>query len=403
MTIERMDVMTTSLALMMLLGLLANYLFTKIKMPGLLGMLLLGVLLGPSGLNWLDETLLKVSGDFRSIALIIILLRAGLGIGKDDLKQVGRPAIRLSFIPGICEGAAIAAMVVYFWGMGWIEGGILGFTIAAVSPAVVVPAMLKYMENGYGRKKGVPTLILAGASADDVVAITIFSALVGMATGESVGVAWKLLSIPVSILLGIAVGYVVGWLLSHTFKKYHIRDTKKILIMLGTAILLTSLEKALKSRIEVAGLIGVMTIGFILLEKTPVQAKRLAVKLNKIWVFAEILLFVLVGAQVKVGVALDAGLVGVFIILIGLVARSIGVWISLIGTPLNVKEKWFCVVAYWPKATVQAAIGAIPLTLGLPYGELFLAVAVMSILLTAPLGAIAIQYFAPRCLTMDTE
>lgn len=393
--------MTTSLALVLLLGLLANYLFTKIKLPGLLGMLLLGVVLGPSGLNWMGDSLMAVSADFRSVALIIILLRAGLGIGKDDLKRVGGPAVRMSCIPGIMEGTTIAALVVVLWGMGWVEGGILGFTLAAVSPAVVVPSMLKYMELGYGKKKGVPTLILAGASADDVFAITLFSALVGMATGEAVGLGWKLLSIPVSIILGILVGYVVGWILSHTFKKFHIRDTKKILIMLGTAILLTSLEKALKSHVEIAGLIGVMTIGFILLEKTPVQAKRLAERFNKIWIFAEILLFVLVGAQVKVGVALDAGWIGLIVILLGLVARSIGVWLSLFGTPLNAKEKWFCVVAYWPKATVQAAIGAVPLSLGLPYGELFLAVAVMGILVTAPLGAIAIQFFAPRCLELE--
>lgn len=393
--------MTTSLALVLLLGLLANYLFTKIKLPGLLGMLLLGIVLGPSGLNWMGDSLMAVSADFRSVALIIILLRAGLGIGKDDLKRVGGPAVRMSCIPGIMEGTTIAALVVVLWGMGWVEGGILGFTLAAVSPAVVVPSMLKYMELGYGKKKGVPTLILAGASADDVFAITLFSALVGMATGEAVGLGWKLLSIPVSIILGILVGYVVGWILSHTFKKFHIRDTKKILIMLGTAILLTSLEKALKSHVEIAGLIGVMTIGFILLEKTPVQAKRLAERFNKIWIFAEILLFVLVGAQVKVGVALDAGWIGLIVILLGLVARSIGVWLSLLGTPLNAKEKWFCVVAYWPKATVQAAIGAVPLSLGLPYGELFLAVAVMGILVTAPLGAIAIQFFAPRCLELE--
>ena len=393
--------MTTSLAVVLLLGLLANYLFSKIKLPGLLGMLLLGVCLGPSGLNWLDDSLLAVSADFRNIALIIILLRAGLGIGKEDLKRVGGPAVRMSCVPGICEATAIAALVVFFWDMSWVEGGILGFTLAAVSPAVVVPAMLKYMDLGFGRAKGIPTLILAGASADDVFAITLFSALVGMATGEAVGIGWKLLSIPMSILLGVLVGYLVGWLLSHTFKKFHIRDTKKILIMLGTAILLTSLEKALKSRVEIAGLIGVMTIGFILLEKSPIQAKRLAERFNKIWIFAEILLFVLVGAQVKVGVALDAGWIGLMMIGIGLVARSLGVWLSLLGTKLNGKEKWFCMVAYWPKATVQAAIGAVPLTLGLPYGELFLAVAVMSILVTAPLGAIAIQFFAPRCLELE--
>lgn len=395
--------MTTSIALVLLLGMLANYLFVKIKLPGLLGMLLLGTLLGPSGLNWLDKTLLSVSGDFRSIALIIILLRAGIGINKDELQKVGASAVKLSFVPSLFEGFAVAYLAMQIWGLSFAEGGVLGFTLAAVSPAVVVPAMLKFLEQGYGKAKGIPTMILAGASVDNVIAITIFSSFIGALTGSQLSLAQRLVNIPLSIGLGAVVGLVVGLVLVHSFKRFHIRDTKKILILLGTAILLTTLEKALKSKVEVAGLIGVMTIGFILIEKSPEVGKRLAQRLNKIWIFAEILVFVLVGAQVNLGVTLAAGGLGLLVIFGGLAARSLGVWLSLAGTPFSVKEKWFCVVSYWPKATVQATVGAIPLSLGLPGGELFLAVAVLSILVTAPLGAVAIHYFAEKCLDLHVE
>lgn len=393
--------MTTSLALVLLLGMLANYLFTKLRLPGLLGMLLLGILLGPSGLNWLSQDLLRISSDFRSIALIIILLRAGLGINKEDLKRVGGPALRMSFVPSLFEGFAVAFLSMKLFGLSFAEGGLLGFTLAAVSPAVVVPAMLKFMEAGYGSKKGVPTLILAGASVDNVIAITIFGAFIGALTGSDMLWWQRSLSVPLSILLGGVVGAVVGLFLAWFFKKHHMRDTKKVLILLGTAILLTTLEKALKSKVEIAGLIGVMTIGFILLEKTPVVAKRLSAKFNKIWVFAEILVFVLVGTQVNVGVTLGAGLMGLCIIFGGLIARSLGVYVSLLGTDLSGKEKFFSMVAYWPKATVQATVGAIPLSLGIASGELNLALAVLSILVTAPLGAVAIQYFAEKCLVVE--
>ncbi len=393
--------MTTSLAIVMLLGLLCNYLFTKIKLPGLLGMLLLGILLGPSGLNWLDKNFLMVSGDFRSIALIIILLRAGIGIKKEDLKNVGGSALKMSIIPSLLEGFAVAFMAMKLFGLTFAEGGMLGFTLAAVSPAVVVPAMLGYIEKGYGKGKSIPTLILAGASVDNVLAITIFSTFVGVLTGSQLSMGQRILNIPLSILLGGVVGTVVGLGLVYSFRRFHIRDTKKIMILLGTAILLTTLEKALKSKVEIAGLIGVMTIGFILIEKSPEVGKRLALKLNKIWIFAEILVFVLVGAQVNIGVTIEAGILGLIILAGGLIARSIGVWLSLLGAGLDSKEKLFCMVSYWPKATVQATVGAIPLSLGLPHGELYLAVAVLSILITAPMGAMAIQYFAPRCLKLE--
>lgn len=400
-TPNRSDFMTTSLALMILLGLAANYLFTRAKLPGLLGMLILGILLGPYVLNWLDPDLLRIAVDLRKIALIIILLRAGLGISKEDLRLVGPAAIRMSCIPGIVEGFAVALLSTVVFGFSFIEGGILGFILAAVSPAVVVPSMLEYMEKGIGTVKGIPTLILAGASIDDVFAITIFTAFLGLYSGSHVNIGIQILNIPVSILIGVVLGLIMGIIMVRLFKRYHIRDTKKVLMILGSAIFLTAIEDALKNSIEIAGLLGVMTIGFIILEKRPEVAKRLAQKFNKIWIFAEILLFVLVGAQVNITVAWDAGLKGLLIILGGLVGRSIGVLISTLRTNLNFKERLFCVIAYIPKATVQAAIGAIPLGLGIPSGELILAVAVLSILVTAPLGAIGIKLSAPRLLKIE--
>ena len=390
--------MATSLAIMLILGLGANALFTKLKLPGLLGMLILGVIVGPYVLNWLDADTLRLSGDFRKIALIIILLRAGLGISREDLNRVGATAVKLSCIPGIVEGFTIAFVSVKLLGFTFIEGGILGFIIAAVSPAVVVPQMLHYLENGIGTNKGIPTLILAGSSIDDVFAITLFTTFLGLYSGTHVNIGIQILSIPVSILLGIVLGVIIGLAMVKLFKIYHIRDTRKVLLILGAAILLTVIENALKNKLEIAGLLGVMTIGFIILEKRPEVARRLAEKFNKIWIFAEILLFVLVGAQVNISVALHAGLTGLVVIFTGLMGRSAGVIISTLGTNLNWKERLFCVISYVPKATVQAAMGAIPLGLGVPSGELILAIAVLSILVTAPLGAIAIKASAKRLL-----
>lgn len=390
--------MATSLGIIIMLGLLANLIFTKMKLPGLLGMLILGVILGPYGFNLLEPSLLSASADFRKIALIIILLRAGIGISREDLNKVGKTAIKMSCIPGLVEGFFIAFASIKFLGFTFIQGGILGFILAAVSPAVVVPQMLSFMERRIGTNKGIPTLILAGASIDDVFAITIFSTFLGLYSGSHVNIGIKLLGIPISIVLGIGSGAVIGFFMVRVFKKYHIRDTKKVLLIIGASILLTALENLLKNKIEIAGLLGVMTIGFIILEKMPQVGKRLGLKLNKIWIFAEILLFVLVGAQVNIGVAINAGVVGIAVILIGLIGRSIGVLISLVGTKLNWRERVFCIIAYLPKATVQAAIGAIPLSLGVASGEIILAIAVLSILITAPLGAIAISFSSTRLL-----
>jgi len=395
---RRSDDMATSLAIIIILGLMANAIFTRIKLPGLLGMIIVGILIGPYGLDWLSEDIIRVSADFRKIALIIILLRAGFGISKEDLKKVGAPAIRLSCIPGLFEGFAIATMSMNIFEFNFVQGGILGFIIAAVSPAVIVPAMLNFMERGLGENKGIPTLILAGASIDDVFAITIFSTFLGIYSGSKINIGTRILSIPVSIILGVLVGAVIGVLLVRFFKKYSIRDTKKVLYIIGAGILLVAFEDLIKSKIEIAGLLGVMTMGFIILENMPDVGKGMAVKLNKIWVFSEILLFVLVGAQVNIWLALDAGFRGILLIVIGLFARSIGVILSLVKTNLNIKEKIFCIIAYIPKATVQAAIGAMPLSLGVESGDLILSIAVLSIVLTAPIGAIGISLSGEKLL-----
>jgi NhaP-type Na+/H+ or K+/H+ antiporter len=389
--------MALSLAVIIILGLLFNRLFESLKLPGLLGMLILGVILGPYGLDWLfkdflmTEDVIRLSSDFRKIALIVILLRAGFGIKKETLEKVGIPALKLSCIPGVMEGFTVLGLGMYFLNLSFIEAGMLGFIIAAVSPAVVVPSMLNLVEKGKGAAKGIPTMILAGASIDDVIAITVFSSFLGMYGGGKVNLGRQLLNIPVSIILGGLIGAGIGFILVWFFKKYHLRDTKKVLMILSIAILFTALEDILATYVPLASLLGVMTIGFIILEYYPKLAGRLSVMFNKIWVFAEILLFVLVGAQVNVTVAFETGLIGIVIIAGGLLARSLGVFLSLIGTNLTSKERWFCVIAYTPKATVQAAIGAVPLAAGVLSGDIILAMAVLAIMVTAPLGAIGIR------------
>lgn len=395
--------MAASVAIIMLLGLPANKIFEKLKMPGLLGMLILGIIIGPYGLNWLQTDMLNASADLRKIALIIILLRAGLGINKNDLKKVGGTALKMSCIPGLVEGFFIAFASVRFLNLSFIQGGILGFIVAAVSPAVVVPSMLNLIENNIGTNKGIPTLILTGASIDDVFAITIFSVFLGLYSGAHINIGVQVLSIPISIVLGIIAGIIIGLIMVKIFKSYHIRDTKKVLLILGFSILLTELENILNTKLEIASLLGVMSMAFVITEKMPNVGERLASKFNKIWVFAEILLFVLVGAQVNVGVAVNAGKMGIVVILIGLFGRSLGVIISLLGTDFNWKERLFCVISYVPKATVQAAMGAVPLSLGVKSGDVILAIAVLSILITAPMGAIGINFFAKRLLDNQQE
>jgi NhaP-type Na+/H+ or K+/H+ antiporter len=395
--------MSLSLAVIIIFGLILNKAFDKISLPGLLGMLILGIIIGPYGLNLISPEVLAVSADLRKIALIIILIRAGLGLNKETLMKVGLPAVKMSFIPGIFEGVTILFVGSYLLGISKIEAGMLAFIVAAVSPAVVVPSMLILIEEGRGKIKGIPTLVLAGASIDDVVAITFFSTFLGFYGGKNVNIGLKLLNIPVSIILGVIVGVLTGLLLINLFKRFHMRDTKKVLLLISGGIILTLIEDVIKTPINFASLIGIMTIGFIIMEKYGTLGRRLAKKFNGIWVFAELLLFVLVGAEVNVYVALDAGAIGLLIIFLGLIARSAGVMISLAGSNLNLKERLFCVVAYTPKATVQAAIGAVPLAYGVASGELILAIAVLAIIVTAPLGAFGIRFLGEKWLSTPSD
>ncbi|MCC5426640.1 cation:proton antiporter domain-containing protein [Clostridium botulinum] len=390
--------MASSLAIIILLGLIANKLFEKLKLPGLLGMLILGILIGPHGLNWLSKDILNDSSDLRKIALIVILLRAGLGLNKDELKLVGKTALKLSCVPGIIEGFFIAIASTKLLGFSFIQGSLLGFILAAVSPAVVVPQMLSLMDKGLGKAKGIPTLILAGASIDDVFAITIFSTFLGLYSRKNINIGMQILKIPISIILGTLIGALSAIIIIKIFKKYTIDNTKKILIILSISIILTLIEALLKGKLEIASLLGVMALGFVISDKIPNVGDKVSKGLNEIWVFAQILLFVLVGAEVNMVIAFKSGFLGIIIIALGLIGRSIGVLISLKGSNLNKKEKLFSVIAYIPKATVQAAMGAVPLANGVGAGDIILAIAVLSILITAPLGAIAINLSGPRLL-----
>ncbi|MFP4533899.1 MAG: cation:proton antiporter [Desulfobacterales bacterium] len=390
--------MAFSIAVIIILGLLADYLFRKIKVPGLVGMLLAGILAGPYVLGLMRPEMMDVSGDFRKIALIVILLRAGFELHRDTLNRVGRAALIMSTVPALFEMAGIMLAAPRLLHMSLLDSALLGAILAAVSPAVVVPLMIDFMDRGRGAKKGIPTLILGASSVDDVFVIVIFTILMGMHGGEQVNLWLKLTEIPVSIILGIVLGIIPGYLLYLLFQKYDWRPPKRTIMVMGVAIFLTWLEKAAEGIVPVASLLGVMAIGFIILEKSEPIAHLISQKLKKLWVFAELLLFVLVGAQVNIHVAWKAGLAGIAVIAIGLVFRSLGTYLSLIGTPLNFKEKLFCIVSYVPKATVQAAIGAVPLAAGVASGELILAVAVLSILVTAPIGAFGITAMGERIL-----
>jgi solute carrier family 9B (sodium/hydrogen exchanger), member 1/2 len=390
--------MAISLAVIIILGLTADYLFRKMKVPGLVGMLIVGIISGPYVLSLMQPAMMHVSADFRKIALIVILLRAGFELHRDTLNRVGRAALIMSTVPAIFEIAAVTLIAPKLLNITYLEAAILGSILGAVSPAVVVPLMIDFMDQGRGAKKGIPTLVLGASSVDDVFVIVVFSILLGMYGGENVNVWMKLTEIPISIILGILVGIIPGFLLYWLFKKYDWRPPKRTMIVMGVAIFLTWVEKAVEAWVPVASLLGVMAIGFIILEKSEPVAHIISQKLKKLWVFAELLLFVLVGAQVNIHVAWQAGLAGSLVIIIGLVFRSIGTYLSLFGTPLSFKEKIFCIVSYIPKATVQAAIGAVPLAAGVVSGEVILAVAVLSILITAPIGALGIMIMGEKVL-----
>ena len=396
--------MIVSLAELLILGLIVDWAFRKLTVPGLVGMLFLGVLFGPHALGLVNPELLAASGDFRLIALIVILLRAGLELSKDTLNRVGGRVLVLAVIPAVVEGVAIMALGPSLLGLSLMESAILGSVLAAVSPAVVVPLMIRFMEQGKGAEKGIPTMVLAASSLDDVFVIVVYSVLIGIYTGASVGIAWQLAGIPLSILLGIVVGLVIGVGLFKVFQKFNPRATKRVLVMLGLSVLLVRAEHIMQAWIPFAALLAVMAMGFIILEKDDHMAHEISAKLGKIWVFAEIVLFTMVGAQVDIEVAMEAGFAGALIIGLGLVARSIGTYGCLLGSELNVAERIFVVITYLPKATVQAAIGGAPLAamalagMETGAGEIILAVAVLSIVLTAPLGAWAISVTGDRVL-----
>lgn len=393
--------MAFSLALIIILGLLSDHLFRRIRLPGLVGMLLVGVLIGPYVFDIMDPALMAVSSDFRMIALVVILLRAGLKIKKDTLNRVGKTALLMSAVPSLLEGSTIALTAPLFLRISPVEAAIMGFTVAAVSPAVVVPSMIGFIEKRKGTDKGIPTLVLASSSMDNAFVIVVFSMFLGMYQGTGVNPLLSLLEIPVSIVLGAAIGAASGFVLYWLFRRYRPRATKKGMIVIGAAVLLTWLEQKLEVFVPVSALLGVMAMGFVILEKSESIAHAISGKLGKIWVFAEILLFVLVGAQVNIHVAWEAGAAGAAIILTGLLARSVGTYISVLWAGLDKKERLFCVISYIPKATVQAAIGDIPLSMGVASGEVILAVAVLSILLTAPAGALAIEMAGRKFLKKE--
>ena len=367
-----------------------GWLCQKIKLPSLLGMLITGIVLGPYGLNLLDGSILGISADLRKIALIIILTRAGLGLDISGLKKIGRPAVLMCFVPASFELIGMILLAPKLMGLTTLEAAIMGAVLAAVSPAVVVPRMVKLMDEGYGVKEGIPQLILAGASVDDVYVIVLFSTFVGMMQGEGASVL-KFVNIPISIFLGIAIGLVLGVLLAHYFKKVHIRDTSKLLIILSISFLLVVLEDKLTTAITFSSLIAIMFIGVGLQKKREVVAKRLSAKYGKLWVAAEVFLFVLVGATVNISYLGKVGAKALLVIVGALVFRMLGVFVCLLGTSLKRKERLFAMLAYTPKATVQAAIGGIPLALGFACGDTVLTVAVLAIVITAPLGAFAID------------
>ena len=394
--------MLTSLALIFLCGLLLSSIFQKLKIPGLLGMLITGIVLGPYVLNLLDGSILGISADLRQIALIIILMRAGLNLDIKDLKKVGRPAILMCFVPACFEIAGMVLIAPKLLGISVLDAAIMGAVVGAVSPAVIVPKMLHLMESRYGTKQSIPQLIMAGASVDDVFVIVLFTAFTGLAQGQTIS-PLSFAQIPISIVLGLSVGIGLGILLSLFFKKFHLRDSIKVVILLSVSFVLVALETSLKGIVPLSGLLAVMSMGAALQKKSYAVAKRLSGKFSKLWIAAEILLFVLVGATVDIGYAVSAGLAAVFVVLFALMFRMLGVFCCLLKTKLLMKERLFCMIAYLPKATVQAAIGSIPLAMGLPCGKIVLTVAVLAILITAPLGAFGVDMTYKRLLKKETE
>lgn len=400
--------MLTSLALIFLVGLSAAALCRVLRLPRIIGMLLTGVLLGPYALNLLDPLILEASADLRQMALIIILLKAGLSLDLSDLKKVGRPAILMSCVPASCELLAFVLFVPLFLGINRIEAAVMGAVLAAVSPAVVVPRMVQLMDRRWGTAKGIPQMIMAGTSCDDIYVIVLFSTFVGMAQGG--GARWQdFAAIPVSIVLGILVGVAVGLVLALFFetayaRRHYVRNSMKVIIVLGVSFLLVAMENWLKGYIPMSGLLAVVSMACTLkCKSTAFVSKRLSEKFGKLWLAAEVILFVLVGAAVDIRYTLAAGLSALAMIAVAQIFRAFGVFLCMLGTNLNRKERLFCMIAYTPKATVQAAIGSVPLSLGLPCGQIVLSVAVLAILITAPLGALGMDSTYQRLLEHQAD
>jgi NhaP-type Na+/H+ or K+/H+ antiporter len=405
--------MLTDLAVIILAALLGNWIFGRVGLPGILGMMGAGVLIGPSGLDIVEGGVLAFLAEAKTVALIVILIRAGLGISRSALHRVGGPAVRMGILPVVVEGAAVTAASYALLGLPFYESGMLGFIVASVSPAVVVPAMLELREGGFGNKKEVPTLALAGSSLDNVFAITIFGVFAGLAAGAAADPLALLVKVPGGILLGAALGIGIGFALVRLFDGFEMRDTKKVIVFMIIAVVFYDLseEPAIRAVLPIAALLGIMAIGFVILERDSDVAHRLASKFGKIWVLAEILLFVYIGAEVRLDqLTLPVVGVGLLVLAIGLTARSVGVWASLAGSGLSMSERLFCIIAFWPKATVQAAVGPVPLAMVLTgtmvsttveMAQTILAIAVLSIAVTAPLGAIGIKLAGPRLLARD--
>ena len=392
--------MLRSLALIFLVGLLMGSIFNKLKLPSLLGMIITGMILSPYALNLLDPSIMGISADLRQVALVVILTRAGLSLNIEDLKKVGRPAILMCFVPACFEIVGVILIAVPLLGVSITEAAIMGSVLAAVSPAVVVPGMLRIMEEGYGVKKSIPQLILAGASVDDVFVIVLFTAFTSIESGGEVS-PMSFVQIPISILLGVALGLVCGLALIWFFKKFHMRDSVKLLIFLSISFLLIELQNELEGIVPISGLLAIMSMGVALYKWYNVLAVRLSSKYNKLWVAAEILLFVLVGATVDLNYVATAGLLSVCVVVFAMMFRMAGVFCCLLKTKLDKKERGFCMVAYTPKATVQAAIGGVPLSMGLACGNQVLALAVIAILITAPFGAICIDKLYKKLLKKE--
>lgn len=398
--------MLTSLSLIFLVGLAMGAICQKLKLPRIIGMLVTGIILGPYVLDFLDSSILSISADLRKMALIIILIKAGLSLDLNDLKKVGRPAVMMSFVPASCEILAYTVFAPLFLDVTRTEGALMGAVLSAVSPAVVVPRMVQLMEKKYGTEKAIPQMILAGASCDDIFVIVLFTTFLGIAQGGHANIM-DFVNIPMSIILGVLLGAITGYLLYLFFetsyaRKHYVRNSMKVIIVLGVSFLLIAIEGWMESKISISGLLAVTSMAVVLkMKSTTFVSKRLSEKFGKLWLAAEVILFVLVGAAVDIRYTLNAGITAVALIFLALAIRSCGVLLCTIGTSLTGKERLFCVIAYLPKATVQAAIGSVPLAAGLSCGKIILSVAVMGIMITAPLGAFGMDMTYQRLLTKE--